>query len=81
MSKKVSCYVKGIFICLFSMIGAAWIVSIGSETSLLIIFAGFFLMGVGLLIRGYRTMAARKEEFVAGIINLNGKRKLHEVEE
>jgi hydrogenase-4 membrane subunit HyfE len=81
MSKKVSYYAMGILICLFSMIGIVWNISNGSETSLLIIFMGLFLLGLFLVSKGYRIIVVKKEEFVAGIINLNGNRKLHEVEE
>lgn len=81
MSKKVSYYVMGILICLFSMIGNAWNVGNGSETSLLIIFMGLFVLGLFFVAKGYRIVVEKKKEFVAGIINLNGDRKLHEVEE
>ncbi|WP_394523061.1 hypothetical protein [Lacrimispora sp. JR3] len=81
MSKKVSYYVIGIFICLFSMIGNVWNAGNGNETSLLIIFMGLFLLGLLFVAKGYRIIVVKKEEFVAGIINLNGNRKLHEVEE
>ncbi|MTK07436.1 MAG: hypothetical protein F8N38_10150 [Hungatella sp.] len=80
MNRKLYYFVLGISITLIATYGIINILANGNQLSQLIIFIGLFALGIGLNVCGVRAKKVKKPEFQPGIINLNGERKLHELD-
>ncbi|WP_312433356.1 hypothetical protein [Lacrimispora sp.] len=80
MNRKFNYFVLGIPITLIATYGIFNILANRNQLSQLIAFIGLFALGMGLNVCGVRAKKVKKPEFQPGIINLNGERKLHELE-
>jgi hypothetical protein len=80
MIRKFPYFVLGIPITLIATYGIFSILINRNQLSQLIVFIGLFALGMGLNVWGVRAKEIKKPEFQAGIVNLNGERKLHELE-
>jgi uncharacterized membrane protein len=80
MIRKFPYFVLGIPITLIAVYGIFVILANRNQLSQLIVFIGLFALGMGLNIWGMKSKEVKRPEFQAGIINLNGEKKLHELE-
>lgn len=80
MIRKFPYFVLGIPITLIATYGIFSILINRNQLSQLIVFIGLFALGMGLNVWGFRAKEIKRPEFQAGIVNLNGERKLHELE-
>ena len=80
MIRKFPYFVLGILITLIAAYGIFVILANRNQLSQLIVFIGLFALGMGLNIWGMKSKEVKRPEFQAGIINLNGEKKLHELE-
>lgn len=80
MFRKFIYFILGIPINLFATYGIFRILANRNQLSQVIVFIGVFAFGLALIICGVNAKKVKKPEFQAGIINLNGNRKLHELE-